>query len=955
MSGFPAKLSTILCVGTAVLVLSGCLDTSSGGPADTDSGDSGQPDGGSMADVQLSRSDVQPLDRVAISGIDDETDISEWYVRYDVESGEIPGMTRDPDEPRVMPLIRLQDGVFTMAPLLDTEGASVSLRITDGTAESAPMNLSIGALPPPRENAMADLKQAMERNLKAATEELGKDYPETWEHWEDNMTQMPAWLFPMMRTWVSLQNWPDMSDNPDAEQLLARILAQKPLISQIQDQAAMMENGNTALSLAAEQTAIQNNTMSTTQASTSRAGARNGGSYYMTGIFPINNAEQLSEKLHEYDDLKGLQRDIETFDEVMGTYLSTVATVASLPAGPGGAALVSAGRAAAIEALSNVAGNVAGTAGVSLWFLPSTISYLETTLDPANGQIDAEDRRENQLKLTDARAFAESDTVDLGQQIMSQISDRLTSAAGSAAGGSVEVLLENDGIAKDLADYGASQATEEYLNGLNVNLTLKFVWPDIDMMMADPQRWLDHEATTFSGGGRTILKHDATKQYSYEFNLRTPDAFAWPSSLLRFETNRDEFPRTSVDSTLIDLEYIELDVDPAFVSIEPDRSQPVDFSITVENSILHNDDDPYIRQPLKVAPQIGSVEFQSMSPDGTLNYHYLPPEEDFPDDTVVRVSTLATSSKGIRGDENAPPRTGTFRVTTDTEPKAIDVVPTRLCLEEGESKTFEAMNTFTGQPIPDGEVTWTASGGDIDTSGRYTAPGGEGERTVTAATENEEGDTLTDTASVTTGDCTCQWEAEMSYPKFAEDSLAGKTASLALVFDGNTYTGLHMTMESPDGPNESVSPDEITTLLFRFEEPVSMDREGSWATPVRLSDGSDIVGTGSNTSWATNFLSGEPFGLTFVDAATESIIELPPLRLVIDSMAPIESDDLPDQSATMKGRIEGLVGYPSDLILEGTTIPAAGPAEYAQLDANFQGVFSFRPPTDNTINCQSIE
>src|SRR5690606_25087859 len=126
----------------------------------------------------------------------------------------------------------LDDTVQLPLPLLDTEGATIVWRLTDGASTSETFQTRIQALPAPRTGSVEALLSGTESMLEAATQALGKQYPEEWEYWRDNdPTQMPVYLVPLWQAWHAMFDtendiaWVNQPWSAEQTTMLERVLA----------------------------------------------------------------------------------------------------------------------------------------------------------------------------------------------------------------------------------------------------------------------------------------------------------------------------------------------------------------------------------------------------------------------------------------------------------------------------------------------------------------------------------------------------------------------------------------------------------------------------------------------------------------------------------------------------------------------------------------------------------
>lgn len=211
----------------------------------------------------------------------------------------------------------------------------------------------------------------------------------------------------------------------------------------------------------------------------------------------------------------------------------------------------------------------------------------------------------------------------------------------------------------------------------------------------------------------------------------------WGDATLSVRTTDGEFGgeqiSESVQITVTPLLVTITPTDTTVVAGDPDHIQIVTFRVEVQGS-AHPDS---VDLDLSEHPRQGSAEIRIQEGSTIHEVDYVAPTNpDFnrPDLIVVE----HTAKTGAR--ENGPPRTARATVRFGS----IAISPRPECLEAGAELQFEA----EVDGLDDETVTWTASAGEIDETGFFTAPaespaGGEVTITATSAIEPDVKDQVT--------------------------------------------------------------------------------------------------------------------------------------------------------------------------------------------------------------------
>lgn len=195
-------------------------------------------------------------------------------------------------------------------------------------------------------------------------------------------------------------------------------------------------------------------------------------------------------------------------------------------------------------------------------------------------------------------------------------------------------------------------------------------------------------------------------------------------------------------SKAVEVGPIQIIISPPLKMVEP--GEIVDFTVTVDNAL---DTRVLIRDGL------GWQLEPDMDGDGSATFRYSVPDDR--SELPLRITATSLSQGGLRGLPDAPERTGSGLL--QDEDIVLFVSPNHACLEPGESIDFKTA-TLLGADA--GPVAWSAVGGTITPSGRFTA-GNTGSATITATLLDR--DNIRALARVNImDDCdACRWRASV--------------------------------------------------------------------------------------------------------------------------------------------------------------------------------------------------
>lgn len=222
----------------------------------------------------------------------------------------------------------------------------------------------------------------------------------------------------------------------------------------------------------------------------------------------------------------------------------------------------------------------------------------------------------------------------------------------------------------------------------------------------------------------------------------------------------------------VEVGAIQISISPPLKIVEP--GEIVEFTVTV-----HNAKDTRIL----ITDGLGLQLEPNMDSDGTASFTYLVPDRN---DLPLSLKATSLSKGGIRGLADAPERFGNSML--QEEDVILFVSPTYACLEPGESMDFSAV-AFLG--VDPGPVEWSATGGSITPSGRFTA-GNIGSATVTATLTDGRDRRATGRIDIMNDCDACRWRASVGGMTFSGPQINISPGP------GNTQT---ISLAGPDDEN----------------------------------------------------------------------------------------------------------------------------------------------------------
>lgn len=188
---------------------------------------------------------------------------------------------------------------------------------------------------------------------------------------------------------------------------------------------------------------------------------------------------------------------------------------------------------------------------------------------------------------------------------------------------------------------------------------------------------------------------------------------------------------------------IEITIDPASYRGEP--GDVVVFTASIENA--NHDDVAW-----SISPQ-GRHQY-TISSDGHGTSIITIRTSEYPEDYPATVRVESTSSTGLRFYSDAPPRFA--EALLGGEHANVEIDPNYVCVKPGQDQIF----TATVDGSRNDKITWTATGGTINSQGVFTAGDEPGNYEVTATSQADPMAYATNV--VTVGSCLCMNSFDLS-------------------------------------------------------------------------------------------------------------------------------------------------------------------------------------------------
>ncbi len=342
------------------------------------------------------------------------------------------------------------------------------------------------------------------------------------------------------------------------------------------------------------------------------------------------------------------------------------------------------------------------------WSLRSNLALLPSRLDPlvvaaAPRQFLEDDERTGTWSAT-VMARSESFTLSYGDFVdaVGGALEALKFAKG-AAGAAGEVLR---GSAGDAAASDLGAAITEYVGGQTLNASKN--WHTGQKQVQGPYTWGPIDVSSQEWTTVRISSRDGEPPCVSLDSLWLYRPAAAGVCRLVVETDRDRFGGVFTwGDQLLRVETIRVTVGPDRLTVSPGSTTP--FTAKVENAV-----DPSVTW----SATGGKGEAR-----GEQQYAWTAPP--LPEGRCTELFTIEATSSTRTGARRSrePPRTGSATVTV-RDPDVLAVVPGSLTLAPGERAAFTV--------DPPVAVQWTATGGQVEASGRYTAPAQEGDYEVAA-------------------------------------------------------------------------------------------------------------------------------------------------------------------------------------------------------------------------------
>lgn len=842
-----AAFFTALALGLGGCISSGGSSSSSGGGDGTSSG--GGSDGLDLSDVSLAANDgLVPFAGVAIEGLPDGASAEDLHVHYRLE-GESASLRGDSDEAALAVVASFKGGpIEFLVPVVKADGATIEMRITDGVNESDLFTVSTAALADRQPGAWDDYVSGLRDLVATTAEEYGFDYPDDLKTLRDNPGSTEVPFVPLVLAYYALEDDDNAFALSSAQfddeglELIERIIPHMTLIQDlsrytsfaqsedalIQDSADLVATQTmpTVSELQAEAATAQMNTQLQQQGvapqSLNDLVTFEDGSALIDGglLFSVDGPDDVQKWMSRYDTAYQAQR---TGDAVIQTadYALTAATLAAIVSSGGSATPGAvASRAASRAALQRVIYAAEATAGITrlgLGFIPCCLHEINTEFHPESGIGETEDEEGEIVRIDGVTAQMQNDGTDFGKELFerfvrSELGDNMSGAAAKQTADtfSGEVILD--------------AGFREVFGQFDIDLfNVRFVWDDVDITGLNAQEKIEWEKYAAGGGDPTFklmtpftnLKHIPFQYDSETFFGRESDPTEVdirPSE--DFYTFGPWHPAIPEDRSEMRGVPIRVAFDPARLRVD-EPGQEIEFSVHVLNAYdatlvndgelkttpdlsdqANHDDYGWIEGPLNASP----------GDDGRYDYRYHAPQADLDGFGPILVSTEAASNEGVREPSNEPPpREASMFIRTDAVELAV--TPRRVCLEAGETETFEATDALTGEEV---DVTWTAEGGSISQGGTFTSPGANGIDITAEVTATLASDPDIDATATVTTECSCWYDAEVGgtigqtygsinmWIDFDEDSKAIESMYLSSARDvEDTAAGVELEFDQP--------------------------------------------------------------------------------------------------------------------------------------------------------------
>lgn len=691
---------------------------------------------------------------------------------------------------------------------MDPDGATIEMRVTDGTGESGIITATIEPLPERQGGEWDDYVSSLRGLVKTTAQEYGLQYPHDLDHRVNNPEITEAPYVPLVLAHRALESDDEALSldgaqfEPEALELVERIIRHMDLASELdhyrsfaQSEYALIEK---SLELVGTQplpevgelldyaSQAQNQTQMLQQGIAPQSGgltdwfSYDDGTLTIDTLFDVDGPKHVQFFMELYHDGWYAQRWVDAGLQAADYTITAVALGGAIATGGTGTAAGLAGRTAAREGLKKAVTLTQYGAGVTrmgLGLLPCCMHEINAELYPESGVVETEDEEDEVVRVDGVNARMENDGTDFGKEFFERIA--LNKVGGEVSEKAVEEMAANFGE-EVLIDAGF----RELFGEIDVDAAeVRFVWESVDISgtFASPLNNEDEIAINwdlegFAGQAPTFEIHNpgpgdvnfAQIPFQYDalefFGREADETFLHVRPDEEFYTFDIWHPPLPEDSALIRGAAIDVTFEPEHIQSDDDDDEPIEFSVLVRNA-----DDPSIDpEELKTTPdldepgnahlgQIEGPESASEIGGGVYEYEYVYyPPDDLDGFETVTVETEAESTQGVRSRVGEPrPRRGSMFIRTDGVELAVS--PQQLCLNEGQTQTFEAVDALTGEAQ---EVTWDVDVGAMS-GATFTAPSyfqGGGSATVTASLASDAQVTAEANVSLS---CECWYDAEV--------------------------------------------------------------------------------------------------------------------------------------------------------------------------------------------------
>jgi hypothetical protein len=884
-------------------------------------------DGVDLSSTELEANQGQVFDLLKVTGLPDGSRAEDFHGEFKIAGeGQVgPGI----EDSGITPALEIDnDGeVYLLVPLVNPEGATINLRVTDGTSFSRTMELEIAPLPEPVPGALEAFLDASETLIQKTAEAYGLSYPDDLQAFIDNPQSLQPEYVALVHGYHVLGN----PNNPEGlrqvtfddqeRRDLERLIGHMNLLWEVEQLIEVVTDGPNLISQARPYFDLPSQKISP-ESGAAGAGTEKSSMLLSPpqfsqpriyqGIVAIDGPEDLVAYMREYNIVRETQEHIEAGVQMTGRAVTVIGIGAAfVVSGPGGGAATGAAgtlaTAKAVGTVVTVVGVVNGASTVVRGLFPCCIHAVDMELLPESGIVTHEDEDDPSLFLAGMTATVRSEGVDLTKEVL----ERAINIVGKGqVSRRLQTRFADNAFSEELIDAG----TGELFNQLDLTGTeIVFEWHNVDIAGDTPEDWLDIDLEGFAATAPIFEKSpyhvDGNGMVAYRLNADrffgnedATDILGVRPSFDKFPLPRGHGPMPS-DSKTLGANVIEVRFDPAGIRLD-EPGEVVPFTVTVLNAR-----DTEIEE-LTLDPEVGTINgpFNS-GDDGVYEFEYEAPDE-LPNHSIY-VSTYATSLEGVRGRATPTERRGSMRITTDAV--LLDVTPPATCLDTGDTYTFEALDPLLGTPV---DVTWSVDIGSITSNGTYTAasPRAPGYATVTAtSTQNSD---VTGTARVTLG-CDCWWSGSVG-GGFGQQHSHDTTS----IFQNDDLAVTEIMFVGRG--------DVIGTRLV-LETPIPAGATGTYEARTHSNIGNfttSVMGFWGNSDWYFS-------------------TSVAPLQVHVDRHDMMDPGlEVPEGSRIMEVRVNGTV------IREEVDVEAGGwRITSGQLSLTANGSYWFPPPMANMLNC----